>query len=149
MLATLLGFIPSLLKTGARVYSEGKQLKAATVARKDELHKIALEGKLESIKRSESVNNDLDRVNGADPIKWANDVSFAMFMAPIPLSFYPPMVPHIEAGFAVLQTMPKEYQYAVAMMLVSVWGYRGLVQPIILALLGAKQRKIQQPVKLS
>jgi len=41
------------------------------------------------------------------------------------------MVAHIENGFAVLRGMPEWYQYALGMMLVSVWGYRKLVSPII------------------
>lgn len=137
MLAQLIGFIPGLFKSGLDTYKEGKQIKAAKDERKDELKKMSLETKLESIKKAETANLDIDTVNGSDPIPWANDVSFALGLLPIPLAFIPGMAPHIAAGFTVIGNMPDAYKYGLGMMLVSVWGYRNLVEPIIKSIIKA------------
>ena len=62
---------------------------------------------------------------------WMDDASFFIFLMPAVLAFYPPALPHIEAGFVALKSMPLWYQYALGMMLVAVWGYRRLVTPIV------------------
>ena len=112
-------------------FKEGQMIKAAKVERKDVLTKLKLETTLESIRNAEATNLQLDEMNGSDPIKWANDVSFIIFLAPAVLCFYPPAIPHIQAGFLAISEMPLFWQYGLGMMLVSVWGYRNLVEPII------------------
>jgi len=129
----LLTIVPSLVK-GAFGYFEKKQvIKQAIDERKDELKKLALTNQLEGIKNATEADMQLDRTS-EDRIAWADDVSFAVFLMPAIFAFYPPALPHITAGFEALKSMPEWYQYALGMMLISVWGYRRLVSPIILSL---------------
>ena len=111
-------------------FTEGQKIKAAVTERKDEITKLSLESKIKTA--TASINSDMKMDEGARAnAGWMDDISFYVFLAPAVLAFIPSMVVHIEAGFAVLSTMPIWYQYALGMMLVSVWGYRKLVSPII------------------
>lgn len=100
------------------------------VKSKQALKKAVTDSKIDSIKRGEVSDIDMDnaaRTNAG----WMDDVSFFVFLLPAVLAFYPPALPHIAAGFKALELMPQWYQLALGMMLVSVWGYRKLVGPII------------------
>lgn len=130
----IIGLFNIVAKPVGQYFTEGQKIKAATSERKDELTKLKLEATLQSIAKSENLNLELDSKNGADPIPWANDVSFVLFLAPAVLAFYPPALPHIMAGFTAIGNMPLFWQYSLGMMLVSVWGYRNLVEPIVKSL---------------
>lgn len=134
----LLNFVPAAIKGVAGYFQEKQQIKKAKEERKDELKKISLETKLEGIRNASESDMKMDEESN-ERIAWADDVSFAVFLAPALLSFWPPALPHISAGFQALGEMPVWYQYALGMMLISVWGYRRLVTPIILAYFGKKQ----------
>ena len=123
--------LTALISPVSDFFTTRSKVKAAVIERKDELKKLSLTAKLESIKKAESTDLDIDSKNGSDPIAWANDVTLIIFLVPFMLSFYPPALPHIIAGFAALEGMPTWYKYTLGMMLVSVWGYRNLVAPII------------------
>lgn len=111
-------------------FRDGQKIKAAVGERKDELKKINLTARIESAKAG--VTHDMKMDEGARVAAgWMDDVSFFVFLTPAILAFFPGMVEHIENGFDVLANMPEWYQYALGMMLVSVWGYRKLVSPII------------------
>lgn len=69
---------------------------------------------------------------------WMDDFSFAVFMIPAILAFFPAAVPHVVNGFAALEKMPIWYQYALAGMLIAVWGYRRIITPIIEKVLANK-----------
>lgn len=127
--------ISSVTKPVGEYFNEKQKIKAAVSERKDELKKLSLESKLKSIEKSEDVNNSLDEKNGADPIPWGNDVTLILLLIPCVLSFYPPAVPAVKAGFIVLQSMPDWYLYGLGMAFVSIWGYRGLVVPIVRVLI--------------
>jgi len=111
-------------------FRDGQKIKAAVGERKDELKKINLTARIESAKAGVTHDMKMDESARANA-GWMDDISFYVFLAPAILAFFPGMVDHIENGFAVLQDMPDWYQYALGMMLVSVWGYRKLVSPII------------------
>ena len=123
--------LDSLVEPIATYFKTRSVLKAEVVKRKDELKKLNLKAKIKSIQKSEDVNLHIDKSNGSDPIPWANDVTLILFLLPFVLSFYPPALPHIIAGFTALEDMPEWYKYSLGMMLISVWGYRNLVSPII------------------
>jgi len=111
-------------------FRDGQKIKAAVGERKDELKLINLKARIESAKAG--VTHDMKMDEGARAAAgWMDDVSFFVFLAPAILAFFPGMVDHIEDGFDVLAGMPEWYQYALGMMLISVWGYRKLVSPII------------------
>lgn len=112
-------------------FSDRNKIKEATSKRKDELKKLGLEAKIKAIENSQEVNLQLDAINGRDTIPWGNDVTLILLLIPCILSFYPPAVPAIKAGFIVLDSMPSMYKYALCMAFVSIWGYRALVVPLV------------------
>ncbi len=130
MLASIIGFIPSLIKSGVDLYKEGKVLKEAKDVRVHELKAKALDTKLEAIKHGSESDMKLDE-SANQRIAWADDVSFVIFLTPCLLAFYPPALEHMQNGFSALEDMPEWYQISLGMMLVSVWGYRRIVTPII------------------
>lgn len=126
-----LSLITGLVSSGIDYFKEKSVIKAATVERQDELKKLGLEAKLEAIRNAQEVDLEIDKANGSDPILWANDVTLILLLIPCILSFYPPAVPAVRAGFVVLDSMPDLYKYALGMAFVSIWGYRGLVVPLV------------------
>lgn len=130
MLQVLLGFIPGLIKSAGEAYKTHKTIAAAKDDRRHELAVKKLENTLESIKLGTASDMNMDE-NANGRISWADDVSFIVFLVPCLLAFSPSAVPHITAGFLVLEGMPQWYQISLGMMLVSVWGYRRIVTPII------------------
>jgi hypothetical protein len=127
---TLLGWVPSLISSVGEAYKTNRTIKAAKDDRKHELRVKSLDNKLESIKRGSESDMAMDQ-SANQRIAWADDVSFIVFLAPCLLAFYAPAVPHIRAGFLILESMPQWYQVSLGMMLISVWGYRRIVTPII------------------
>lgn len=110
--------------------TDRQKIKAAEKERSDELKKANLDAKLEAIRAGQAA--DIHQDNGARAnAGWMDDISFYLFLLPVPLAFFPGMVPHIHAGFQVLESMPEYYQVALGLMLVSVWGYRRLVVPLV------------------
>ena len=124
-------WLTNIIEPISTYFAEKSKIKAAIGKRKDELIKLSLEAKIKHIENSQETNLSLDKINGSDPIPWANDLTLILFLLPFVLAFYPPALPHIIAGFAALDNMPEWYKYSLGMMLVSVWGYRNLVSPIV------------------
>tara|TARA_R100000541_G_scaffold51481_1_gene58944 strand:+ start:1499 stop:1924 length:426 start_codon:yes stop_codon:yes gene_type:complete len=134
-------FFSGLVAPVATYFTEGQKIKAAKSERKDELSKLSLETKLESIRKGEDADIQMD-ANANGRIPWADDLSFLLWLLPVPLAFLPSCVPHIQAGFQVLSTMPEWYMYSLGMMLISVWGYRRLVIPVIEVVVKAYAKKL-------
>ena len=130
MWKAIIGALSGVVKPVSDYFNTKQVIKAATVERKDELEKLRLETQLESIRKGEDADILMDSKAGTR-ITWADDITFAMGTLIIGLCFYPPAVPAIQQGFEVLGTMPPEFLWAYGMMLVSVWGYRRLVMPIV------------------
>ena len=108
-------------------YMEGKQeIKKGN----QEIHRAVVAAKVKRINEAQSSDIEIDKIERQNA-GWMDDVSFAIFLIPAVLAFYPPALIHITAGFTALTLMPQWYQAALGMMLVSVWGYRKLVGPII------------------
>ena len=122
--------VTAIVNPVGEYFTEGQKIKAAKQHRKDELKKLNLEAKLESIKNSEKSNTEMDK-EAENRIPWADDLTLVLFLLPFVLAFCPPALPHIQAGFEALDKMPEWYKYSIGMMLVSVWGYRNLVAPIV------------------
>lgn len=120
----------SIISSIGGYFTEGQKIKAAQKERQDELKNMELTTKLESIRNGQMADISQDTSANANA-GWMDDISFYLFLLPVPLSFFPSMVPHIRAGFEVLESMPQYYQVALGLMLVSVWGYRRLVIPLV------------------
>ena len=130
-------FLLNLVEPVVGLFQERQTIKAAKQERKDVLKQMSLKTKLEGIRRSNQTTSDLD----AGSRKYAglmDDVSFYLFIMPVPLVFIPSMQIHVMNGFKALESMPLWYQVTLGLMLASLWGYRKLVQPIILKFLGKK-----------
>lgn len=125
-----MNIIAGIVSSGIQYLSEGRKIKTATRERKDELSKLSLETKLEAIKNADESAMQMDKDTEVR-IPWADDVSFTVFLLPAVFAFCPLALPHIQAGFLALANMPVWYQYALGLMLVRVWGYRQLVDPIV------------------
>lgn len=125
-----LGWIGDIAGAIGNYFTEGQKIKAAQRERIDELKTMELSTKLEGIRNGQmaDITQDTDARGNAG---WMDDISFYLFLLPVPLAFFPGMVPHIKAGFTVLEDMPEYYQIALGLMLVSVWGYRRLVVPLV------------------
>lgn len=124
-------WLTNIIKPLSTYFTEKSKIKAANVKRKDELSKLSLKAKIKHIENSQETDLSLDKANGSDPIPWANDLTLILFLLPFVGAFFPWALPHISAGFIALELMPEWYKYSLGMMLVSVWGYRNLVSPII------------------
>lgn len=108
-----------------------------------DIKKAKTKAKINQVKRGES--SDITQDNQARGFAgWMDDISFYLFLLPLPLCFYPPAVPHIRAGFEVVKTMPEFWQIALGLMLASVWGYKRLITPIVTAAVTAylKNKKL-------
>lgn len=123
-------FIGPLITAIGGYFGDRQKIKAAEVERKDVIKKTALDAKLESIRAGQS--SDIEQDNEArSNAGWMDDISFYLFLLPVPMAFVPGMDVYIKAGFDVLEDMPQYYQVALGLMLVSVWGYRRLVIPLV------------------
>jgi len=125
-----LSLIGDLIDNVGGYFRDGQKIKAAVNTRKAELNEIKVKAKIQTA--VSSLESDMKMDEGARKnAGWMDDVSFFVFLIPAILAFFPMFVDDVKAGFTVLEAMPKWYQYALGMMLVSVWGYRKLVSPII------------------
>ena len=126
----MIPFIGPLIDAVGTYFTNRQIINAAKSERKDVIKTKTLDAKIESIRNGQEADIEQDSGSRANA-GWMDDISFYLFLLPVPLSFIPSMVPHITAGFAALEKMPEYYQIALGLMLVSVWGYRRLVIPLV------------------
>ncbi len=131
------GILVGLFDPITEYFKDRQVIKAETKKRGDELKKINLEAKLEGIKSASQNTLTMD-AEARSLAGYMDDISFYLFLLPLPLVFIPSMQPHVMNGFAALEKMPMWYQVALGLMLAAVWGYRKLVQPLMLKFLGKK-----------
>lgn len=55
---------------------------------------------------------------------WKDEWLTMILSAPLILAFMPSMVPHLNAGFKTLETMPVWYQAAIGVMIAASFGYK-------------------------
>lgn len=125
-----LGVITSTVSAVGKFFTNRQTIKAAEKERKDEIKSQELTAKIEKIKNGQLADIEMD-TNARSNAGFMDDISFYLFLLPVPLAFIPSMVPHITKGFEALEAMPEYYKYALGLMLVSVWGYRRLVIPLV------------------
>ncbi len=126
----MIPIIGNIIDSVGKYFTNRQTIKAAERERNDILKDKALESKLLAIQNGQQADIEMD-TNGRNVKGWMDDASFAIFLTPVILAFFPSMVDHVEAGFKVIENMPVWYQYTLAGMLISVWGYRRLVTPIV------------------
>ena len=85
--------------------------------------------KIELIKDRQDKASDLDLYfvkNSA----WMRNISFIVLITPLIMAFIG-FEERVKLGFEALEVIPKEYQYAVGLMLIVMWGLRGMLQTLI------------------
>lgn len=127
------GILTGLIGPVTDYFKDKQEIKAKVRERGDELKKI----KLEAIGKASQATIDMD-TEARSMAGYMDDISFYLFLLPLPLVFIPSMQVHVMAGFAALEEMPVWYQAALGLQLAAVWGYRKIVQPLILKFLGKK-----------
>lgn len=128
--ANILGFIPSLFGKVVEIHKTNKAVKAAIDERKDELKSMELIARIEKIKTASASDMKMDE-DANTRIAWADDLTLLLALTPACLAFYPPALPAVTDGFKELSQLPDWYQAVLCLMLVSVWGYRRVVMPIV------------------
>lgn len=124
-----MGFLKvfEFLSSPLTTWMKGKQEMAQS---KQAERRAISDAKIQTIKRGDVSDISMDQ-ESRGLAGWMDDISFYVFLSPAVLAFFPPALPHVTAGFAALESMPQWWQAGLGMMLVSVWGYRKLVSPII------------------
>jgi len=59
---------------------------------------------------------------------WKDEYITIIFTIPLILCFIPGMVPFVEAGFAVLATLPEWYQISVGVVVAAAVGVKGVIK---------------------
>jgi len=113
------GFFTALISPVTEVVKGHQRIKKAKV-----------DAEIKRIQQGTDADIQMDAQSNSR-IWWADDLTFFLGTLIIALSFYPPAVPAIKAGFLVLEGMPDWFLYGYGMMMISVWGYRRLVLPIV------------------
>lgn len=76
------------------------------------------------VKRYEArAEMDAEAMKGMQ-FSWKDEYLLLLFSVPLILSFIPATVPWVIAGFAVLQTLPMWYQWAITGMVAATFGIR-------------------------
>lgn len=108
LIAPVTGIVKSVI--------EGRQ-------RKQELKHAIHEKKIERVKAGQVAevewNTASKKASG-----WIDDYLTIVLSLPLILSFFPKMVPYIEAGFAALEEAPVWYRAAIAVMISAGFGYK-------------------------
>jgi hypothetical protein len=136
----MLGILTALISPVANIITGHQKAKAEKVKGKQAIEAALVKSQVDKIERGDLSDIKLDQ-DARNHAGLMDDISFYVFLAPALLSFYPPALPHILAGFQALEKMPQWWQYGLGMMLVSVWGYRKLVSPIIMSIAKAWMKK--------
>tara|TARA_Y100000114_G_scaffold50443_2_gene46045 strand:- start:4818 stop:5237 length:420 start_codon:yes stop_codon:yes gene_type:complete len=55
---------------------------------------------------------------------WKSQWLTLVLSTPLIGAFFPPLVPHLQEGFTVLETMPTWYQAAISVMIAASFGYK-------------------------
>lgn len=77
-------------------------------------------------------------------VGWKDEFLMIVVTIPMILVFFPPMVPHVKAGFLALESMPEYYQYMVGGVFIYVFGFKRILLKIISAFIAARFGKLPQ-----
>ena len=94
-----------VFKTKARAEAEAKAISLAAQSAKDWETQMAINAKQ----------------------SWKDEWLTILFSIPLVLCFIPSMVPFVQEGFRVLETMPTFYQYGLSIVIASSFGVRGAI----------------------
>ena len=92
---------------------------------RSEEKKATHERKLEAIRQDANWENIHANNAGSS---WRDEFFSLLFSIPLVMAFIPPLVPYVQAGFDVLDTMPEYYRALLAALVASSVGIRGLTK---------------------
>jgi len=105
--------------------SSAYQARTARKSKQDEFENAVHIKKLEAVEQGK-INEATWNQTSIQKAGWRPGFLTVLIMLPIPLAFFPWFVPHIEAGFLVLQDLPLWYSSAVGAVIASAFGLKKL-----------------------
>ena len=79
------------------------------------------------IKQAESAADWEAAMARNSPQSWKDEWLTLLFSIPLIMCFIPSMVPYVQDGFAVLETMPTFYQYTLSVIVAASFGVRSVI----------------------
>ena len=116
MLTAILGPVAGLAKT----WLEGKQKKAQL---KSQVELTKLEATKQKIKQDGTWE---EKAMSASDNSWKDEAWTILFIVIIGMCFIPPMQPYVDEGFAVLESTPDWFQWAMYASIAASFGLRGI-----------------------
>jgi len=118
----LIGPLISLITVGVEKYAENKKLKAE--------HKNAIQmANTRRVQKLDDNDANWDTVMAeGSKDSWKDEFWTIILAVPAVLAFVPGMVPYVREGFAVLDTMPEWYRYALLLAIGAAFGFRQLIK---------------------
>ena len=114
----MLGLIKSLIGVGSS-FLQGKM----------DNKKAEIEGKNNAIQERMKQTGTWDEIHARNSGEsWKDEWFTLLFSVPLVLAFIPSMVPYVERGFIVLNTMPDWYKQGLAVLVAASVGYQKLTQ---------------------
>jgi len=82
-------------------------------------------GKIERLQKSDDAITEWEKIQAeSGKHSWKDEYWTVILSLPCVLVFFPDMVPHIRAGFDVLESMPEFYQYWLGVAILTSFGVR-------------------------
>jgi hypothetical protein len=114
----IIGAIASAIGGVARAWLKNRQVKAEG---KIAISKAKIHFKVSQFEARAAM--DVEAMKGMQ-FSWKDEYLLLLFSVPLILSFFPVTVPWVQAGFAVLSTLPDWYQWALTGMVAATFGLR-------------------------
>lgn len=131
--------ISGAFKSLAFYIKSNSEMKRHLQERQLNMKEQILSSKLDLIKNGANADSLMDTERKHS--WWMDDLSFIILLMPLVLAFIPSMSCYVQAGFEAIASMPEWYKYSVAMMLISVWGWRRVLTPILEKILMSRYGK--------
>ena len=130
---TLLTTLGGSLISGVSTYFTDKQkIKKAKVEGEVKIIIAEAEAKVKMAELGQIQTYNLDMIATKNMAKtWKDDIVFYIFLVPMVLSFIPNMQPYVVDGFSALDGTPEWYRYILIMMIVVIFGMRGLARDVL------------------
>ncbi|UTV30038.1 hypothetical protein [Photobacterium atrarenae] len=119
-----------MLATTLSLLQQWQTNKAKARERTERIREAKTQAKIRRIQTSDDNAAELDRLSIAQR-GWKDEYLLLVTTTPLILCFVPGMVPHVDAGFAALNTVPEYYWYGLAMVYIDSFGFRRMLRQAI------------------
>lgn len=144
---SLLSAIP-IIGDVINAFSKGDETRQKIKSIKEEgaikLAQTKVDAKIRQAASDSDSAGDLDKI-ALQNVGWKDEFLMLVAVAPMILVFIPYMVPHVEAGFLALESMPEYYQYMVGGVFIYVFGFKRILLKVINAFIAARLGKLPTP----